>query len=132
MVASTLATFRTGGKIHAGDQRLFKILVTESAFLIWRIRNQRVCAEIPQENWPKRSEIENHWHFVMNRRLQLDITLTHRKWGRKALKKKLVIKMWDRTLQDEHMLPDDWTNSSGVLVGRARRERRRVGPQATP
>lgn len=131
VVASTLATFKNGETLQSGDNRLFGILVTESAFLIWRLRNKRVCDEIPEDKWPESTEIRNAWLYAINRRLRLDVILTHAKWGEKALKRKTVIQTWRGLLQDESNLPKDWTQSSGVLVGRDRQEHRQ-GPDRVP
>jgi hypothetical protein len=39
------------------------------------------------------------------------------KYGKKAIKKGLVLKTWCRVLKNEEKLPRDWTWETGVLVG---------------
>ena len=52
------------------DARLYRILVTETAYLIWKVRCQRV---IEENNIPKsQTEIHNRWVAAINERIQLD------------------------------------------------------------
>ncbi|KAF8193564.1 hypothetical protein K438DRAFT_1507860, partial [Mycena galopus ATCC 62051] len=58
------------GKPDKGLQQLYKILISESAYTIWKIRNDRVISrsgELLDE-----SAIINKWVFNLNRHLQLD------------------------------------------------------------
>ncbi len=76
-----------------GKNRLFTILVSESAHLIWRIRCERV---IQREDDPERrhSEIEttNKWLLSLNNRLKTDIAQTNvTKYGALALAEKTVL-----------------------------------------
>ncbi|KAJ6628183.1 hypothetical protein B0H10DRAFT_1940730 [Mycena sp. CBHHK59/15] len=66
-----LAEFRDDkGKIKCGTQRLYRILVSESAYLIWKLRNNRV---ISHDGAPAtEEEIVNKWKFTINQRLQVD------------------------------------------------------------
>src|SRR6201996_7737815 len=98
------------------DARLYRILVTETAHLIWKIRCQRV---IEENNIPKsQTEIHNRWTAAINERLQLDCLLADPKLGSRALKKEIVLKTWKGLLKDEDRLLSDWTRrSKGVLVG---------------
>ncbi|KAJ7042635.1 hypothetical protein C8F04DRAFT_945833, partial [Mycena alexandri] len=78
----------TTKKKDVGTTRLFRILISESAHLVWRLRNERVI----QEKLPaSQNEIHNRWLGAMNIRLKLDCTLTNaEKYGKRALKKDLV------------------------------------------
>jgi ribonuclease HI len=60
-----LAEFRDDkGKPKRGTQRLYRILMSESAYLIWRLRNNRV---ISRDGVPAtEDEIVNKWKFVIN------------------------------------------------------------------
>lgn len=62
------------------------------------------------------AEIPNRWYSSINERLSLDRSLTNLKYGKKALRKKLVITTWRGILRNEHRLLDDWTETTGVLV----------------
>ncbi|KAJ7853205.1 hypothetical protein B0H13DRAFT_1643113, partial [Mycena leptocephala] len=55
------------GKINRGTQRLYRVLMSESAYLIWKLRNDRV---ISREGEPAtEDEIINKWKFAINQRL---------------------------------------------------------------
>ena len=94
--------------------RLYKILVTESAHLIWRLRNehriQGKAATLPQ--------IKNRWLRIINNHLAIDCAMTNGpKYRKKALKILLVKRTWRKTLKDERVLAKDWPKTVGVLVG---------------
>jgi ribonuclease HI len=113
-----LADFRDdSGKIDRGAQRLYWILMSESAYQIWRLRNERV---IDREGVPaSEEEIMNKFKFAVNQRLQMDKVLANRprKGKRPALAPKLVLETWSKTLDDEQSLPTDWLREPRVLVG---------------
>ncbi|TFY61694.1 hypothetical protein EVJ58_g4350 [Rhodofomes roseus] len=99
-------------------ERLWRILVTESAFLIWKLRCERVISHSDDENWHHTEPaIRTRWTRMVNERLHLDMAMTHRRFGRKALKRSEVLGTWQGTLRDELALPDDWTALNWVLVG---------------
>ncbi|KAJ7020027.1 hypothetical protein C8F04DRAFT_946324, partial [Mycena alexandri] len=105
----------TTKKKDAGTTRLFRILISESAHLVWRLRNERVIKEKPPASL---DEIHNRWLRTMNVRLKLDCALTDAgKYGNRALKKDLVLKTWVKVLKNEVNLPEDWTREAEVLVG---------------
>ncbi|KAJ7191976.1 hypothetical protein GGX14DRAFT_380572, partial [Mycena pura] len=115
-----LAEFRDGGgKIDRGAQRLYRILMSESAYLIWRLRNERV---IDRDGVPaSEEEIINKFKFTINQRLQMDKLLANRprKGKLPALPPKLVLQTWAGILDDlgERQLPADWLREPRVLVG---------------
>lgn len=116
------------GKKRPGSARLFRILVTESAHLIWKIRCERVIQrEGDPSKWHTANEVENRWYAAINGRLRFDQAMTNPIYGRKALKKTVVIRTWQLTLQDERYLPDNWIGKPGVLVGRLTPEQRDNG-----
>ncbi|KAJ7170943.1 hypothetical protein C8R43DRAFT_1150631, partial [Mycena crocata] len=94
---------------------LFRIIVSESAHLIWRLRCERVIQEkAPASN----NEINNRWLKGINNRLRIDCELTNViKYGKRSLKKEIVLKTWCKALKKESELPQDWTRETGVLVG---------------
>ncbi|KAJ7665100.1 hypothetical protein DFH06DRAFT_1041280 [Mycena polygramma] len=106
------------GAIKRGDKgttRLFRIVVSESAHLVWKLRNERV---IQQKDPASLQEIQNRWRKAINNRLSLDCMLTNEsKYAKKAIKKSLVKKTWCKVLKDEDRLPAEWTRETGVLVG---------------
>jgi ribonuclease HI len=115
MACGLIKKGNTPGKTDAGITRLYKIVISESAHLIWRLRNERV---INGKDPPTRTEIRNRWEHCLNIRISVDCLLTNKsKYGTKAVKKSLVIKTWNKILQNEDRLPADWTREDGVLVG---------------
>lgn len=103
------------GRRLTGAERLYRITIAESAYLIWKLRCERV---IGNENRPhSEDEVTNRWAKMINDRLKLDQNMTNPAYGKKALHKRLVIATWRGTLYREEELPYDWTGASGVLVG---------------
>lgn len=131
VLASTLMSPKDGsGRSRPGAARLYKILVTESAFLVWKLRNERVIGGInPRTGQHTTNEVRNRWISAVNTRLRLDIAMTRKQWGQGRIPKTTVLRTWSNTLQDETSLPDDWTtNESEVLVGIRTLERRKGQP----
>ncbi|KAJ7063831.1 hypothetical protein C8F01DRAFT_984090 [Mycena amicta] len=113
ILGSGSARFTRNGRREKGAERLYQILVTESAYLIWLLRNERV---IQNDGAPHtEDEIHNRWISAMNARLKLDCVLTYKKYGKKGLPASVVQGTWKGTLKGE-TLPEDWTGI-GVLVG---------------
>ncbi|KIJ06161.1 hypothetical protein PAXINDRAFT_92421 [Paxillus involutus ATCC 200175] len=102
-----------------GKSRLFTILMSESAHLIWKLRCERaIKLEGDTSKFHTREEIQNRWIFAMNSRLKMDMLLTDRaRYGKKAIPQKTVLQTWSGVLLDEDNLPDNWIWQSGVLVG---------------
>ncbi|KAJ7323926.1 hypothetical protein DFH08DRAFT_711569 [Mycena albidolilacea] len=113
-----LAEFRDEkNKLKHGTQRLYRILISESAYLIWRLRNDRV---ISRDGEPTtEDEIVNKWKYAINQRLQVDKILANRptKGKRPTLAPQLVLATWSDTLDNEQSLPADWLREPRVLVG---------------
>ncbi|KAJ7203279.1 hypothetical protein GGX14DRAFT_535913 [Mycena pura] len=122
-----LAEFRDSrGKIDRGAQRLYRVLISESAYLIWRLRNERV---IDRDGEPaSEEEIVNKFKFTINQRLQMDRLLANRPRRGKLpkLPPKLVLATWSGIMDNEHSLPTDWLGEPRVLVGN------RAFPPRTP
>lgn len=106
------------GKIHKGPSRLYRILVSEAAHQIWKLRNARVIDSDNNEQ-PSIDEIRNKWLKAINDRLAMDCKMTNKKkYGKKAIKEKLVQDTWRGVLKNENYLPHDWTKGRvEVLVG---------------
>ncbi|KAJ7054188.1 hypothetical protein C8F01DRAFT_995694, partial [Mycena amicta] len=107
------------GKELKGSSRLYKILLSESVFLIWKIR----CEVVTQDDGVPKDEakIHNRWLAIINERLEMDKSLTNqRRFGKiHSIHPCLVLDTWRDTLADETQLPDDWIRQDGVLVGMA-------------
>ncbi|KAJ7429747.1 hypothetical protein B0H11DRAFT_2211913 [Mycena galericulata] len=110
-----LAQFKNRkGKIMDEARRLFMILVSESAYMIWKIRNERVIGG----NQHSKIEIRNRWVSCINMRLKMDQLLTDTsRYGNRALNIRQVLRTWDGVLMDNNNLPENWIRQSGVLVG---------------
>ncbi|KAL6303159.1 hypothetical protein BKA93DRAFT_818149 [Sparassis latifolia] len=114
----TVAFRSEQGKIRLGATRLYRILMSEAAYLIWKLRcEQRISKEDDKSQWHAPAEITNRWKYAINKRLQLDCAMTRTHFGAKALPKQLVLQTWSGTLDHEDQLPDDWTLHNKVLVG---------------
>ncbi|KIY52034.1 hypothetical protein FISHEDRAFT_35985 [Fistulina hepatica ATCC 64428] len=110
-----------------GGARLFLIIISETAHLIWRLRcERRIRFEDNQAKWHSNVEIHNRWLTGINNRLALDRVMTNRlKYGRKALDPKKILKTWGGTLKKEKNLPDDWIVGPEVLVDISAKKRPR-------
>lgn len=103
-----LANFTHDGKPNTGKNRLYKIIISESAYLIWKLRGKTHSI----------AEIHNRWVGTMNQRLAMDCILTNKNaYGKKALKGKTVTQTWSNCILNEKDLPQDWYRTKGVLVG---------------
>ncbi|KAJ7923120.1 ribonuclease H-like protein [Mycena leptocephala] len=104
ILGSGLAVFKDdAGKPQPALARLYKILMTELAHVIWKLRCDSVIG---------RGGIPPSTH-------EIDMNLTNRaKYGKQhALSPALVLDTWRGTLLDEGTLPADWLREPGVLVG---------------
>ncbi|CAK5280006.1 unnamed protein product [Mycena citricolor] len=114
----TIGKIMACGAIQQEDaslSRLFRIIISESAHLIWRIRCERV---IQEKDNASTTEVESRWKKTINTRLLIDCKMTNAaRYGKRSLKPSLVKKTWAKTLKNEVNLPDDWTKGGGVLVG---------------
>ncbi|KAJ6536923.1 hypothetical protein B0H19DRAFT_867426, partial [Mycena capillaripes] len=93
------------------------ILITESIYLIWKLR----CECVIQRNGepPTANEVHNRWVYTINERLEIDRNLTNGiKFGQQySLPRHIVLDTWRGTLLDERDLPKDWLKATEVLVG---------------
>lgn len=129
IIACTLASFKSPeGKILAGANRLYRIIISESAHLIWKMRNKKLFDPPKSEDEkPTEAEIQNKWLKAINMRLKLDMAMTKEKYGTKALKRRLVLQTWRGTIYNKENLPPDWTQKTGVIVGIEHLERAQLG-----
>ncbi|KAK0443025.1 uncharacterized protein EV420DRAFT_1622933 [Desarmillaria tabescens] len=106
---------RRNGKCDSGKERFYRIIISSSVQVIWNARCERV---IGRQNSPfTPDQIRNRWLKKINKQLELDRLMTYKHFGKKALPKDIVLRTWAGSLQNEHQLPSDWTEASGVLVG---------------
>ncbi len=122
ILGATAVTYkgRVTDETQAGAlDRFFRIVVTESAYLIWKIRCERTIdrKETP-ERWHSRKEAREKWYYTLNKRLMLDRTLTSNRFGRKAVSAEAVTKTWEGILNVERNEQEHWLKLKGVLVGR--------------
>ncbi|KAJ6541601.1 hypothetical protein B0H19DRAFT_958216, partial [Mycena capillaripes] len=112
------------GNFLPGTLRLYRILISESIFLIWKARNDIV---IQGGGKPLSSaEIHNRWVFRINQCLGRDCTLSNQvRYDKQiSVKPTLVLQTWRLTLQDEDKLPENWLRVPKILVG--------IGPLSPP
>ncbi|KAJ7852655.1 hypothetical protein B0H14DRAFT_2354714, partial [Mycena olivaceomarginata] len=115
ILGSALCEFKnTHGRRMREASRLFTILVTESAHLIWKLRCDRVLSNKQLSTL----QIHNKWVTLINSRLRFDQLLTDTsRYGNRALNAKMILRTWDGVLMDNLNLPENWIWQSGVLMG---------------
>ncbi|KAJ6554635.1 hypothetical protein B0H19DRAFT_1210904 [Mycena capillaripes] len=102
IMGCSLTNFKDSkGKNLPQANRLFKIIASESAFLIWKIR----CERVTSGKFQSIEQIHNRWVATLNKRLKIDQLLTDRsRYGSRALDIKTMLKTWD----------ENWIWQSGV------------------
>ncbi|EIW54950.1 RnaseH-domain-containing protein [Trametes versicolor FP-101664 SS1] len=115
-----VAALTAEGAARPGATRLARIILTETAYLIWVLRCDRVVGgRVPLPLREEEGYVENRWMRVITGRLNTDCTLASKRVaGKWAVPPSTVLKTWEKTLHEEDRLPSDWTKSPGVLVGR--------------
>lgn len=95
-------------------ENLWKILATESAYLVWKLRCERVIQNDGEEFTER--EVCNRWYAALNRRLALDRSSTSASLGKQALKWDEVEGIWEPIL-DRTVSPPTHRGDSEVLAG---------------
>ncbi|KAJ6536993.1 hypothetical protein B0H19DRAFT_962784 [Mycena capillaripes] len=126
-----LASFESEKKSKpSGVNRLFRIVISESAYLIWKFRCERVIGRDGESH--SDAEIHNRWVHTLNERLEIDQSMAcdyHQ--DKKLVLPSLVLQTWSRTLLSEERLPKDWLREPKVLVGIVpKRSQRSLSPVA--
>ncbi|EIN11218.1 hypothetical protein PUNSTDRAFT_62851 [Punctularia strigosozonata HHB-11173 SS5] len=98
--------------LRTNRSRLMKILISESAHLIWTLR----CERTIQDRTHSGETIRRRWELAIQRRLESDHTMACRT-VRTASHARKVQGTWDGMLANEQALPDDWAKRREVLVG---------------
>ncbi|KAJ7714014.1 ribonuclease H-like protein [Mycena metata] len=111
--------------------RLYRILITESMYLIWKLRCECVIGRSGEP--PAENEIHNRWVRTINERLEIDISLTNEmKFGKQySLKPAVVLETWRGTLENEGNMPRNWLRQPEVLVGIASKGSQRPLPPSS-
>ncbi|KAH9834580.1 uncharacterized protein C8Q71DRAFT_711257 [Rhodofomes roseus] len=105
-------------KRKESSARLWRIIIPETAHLIWKLRCERVIGHADEDGWEhSRREIIRRWYATINRRLQIDMIATNKRFGHLAKNRALVWSTWTGTIGDELGLQEDWTRVPRVLVG---------------
>jgi ribonuclease HI/exonuclease III len=94
-----------------GNERLWRIIASESVYLIWKVWCKR---KIGGEHMSTIA-IKNLWLHTINSRLRMDCRLTAPYYGKKGISKSALERTWIGVLRDNDS-PLDW-KSRGVLVG---------------
>ncbi|KAJ7743800.1 hypothetical protein B0H16DRAFT_1322558, partial [Mycena metata] len=104
-------------KKPSGLNRLYRLLISESSYLIWKLRNESVISNDGAE--PSTSEVRNRWIYTMNDRLETDIFLANPMTlkDRAHIAPALVLQTWHKTLLEGDKLPQNWLREPRVLVG---------------
>ncbi|KAH9850520.1 hypothetical protein C2E23DRAFT_735008 [Lenzites betulinus] len=115
----SLELSRDDGGISHSRTRLARIVLSETAHMVWKMRCERVIGwDGEQERTHPEALIRNKWYAAINERLRLDIERTKKRWKKRRIPPTTVLETWRGTLHDEKSLPEDWTGTSGVLVGK--------------
>lgn len=117
IIRCTMAEFKTSeGASLPGNNRLFKTLISEATQLIWDLRNNRVCNEIAETDWPTETIIKAKWRYRINERFKLDRASTNKKLGPAATDRSVILKTWSGVIFDELAHDIDWIDERGVVV----------------
>lgn len=114
ILGTTTITLKDGrGKVSEGRSRLFQMILSESAYLIWLLRCEwRIGREADPFQLHHKAEVEARWRKIMTKRLRMDWALTNVKaLGKKALRKSEVNRTW--------YMVQDCSNGSGYTLLRA-------------
>ena len=120
-----LAMYRTNeGRPDAAKNRLYRVLVTEAAHLIWVLRcERRIKGGDDPGNYHTEAAMSRRWHRRMNERMQIDCLLTNAfLYEGRALKTRTVYNTWEKCSTNTEDLHREWCRHPGVLVGRPPRQ----------
>ncbi|KIY48503.1 hypothetical protein FISHEDRAFT_43017, partial [Fistulina hepatica ATCC 64428] len=108
MAIALLADQGNNNGSKAGNERLLKIIVAESVYLIWVLRCERQIEFADDKaKWRQDDYIRNLWVLAINARLSVDKLSTNRiKFGKAALREEVVLETWSGVLLNEDALPD--------------------------
>ncbi|KIJ25728.1 hypothetical protein M422DRAFT_193138 [Sphaerobolus stellatus SS14] len=103
----------------AGLNRLFLIIVSKSAYLIWKIRCEwKIKHEGRLNKCPSIPEVTAKWRSAMSKRIQFEIIASDSgRFKRTAIPVQLVKQTWGRLLKTEHLRGLKMRDITGFLVG---------------
>ncbi|EPS92509.1 hypothetical protein FOMPIDRAFT_8547, partial [Fomitopsis schrenkii] len=86
----------------AHHARLWRILISESAYIIWRLRCTRVIEHEGQDNWEHSEKaITTLWLTTLNKRVRQDAAGTSGNFGGLAPRKELASDTWADVIENE-------------------------------
>ena len=100
------------GKYLKGKSQLRHILISESAHLIWKLRNDQII----NGNQLTPLEVQNKWRNTINARLEIDCLSINPSFKSRSNKAQIIKQTWRRVINHKEDLPREWTKKSGVLV----------------
>ncbi|EMD32472.1 hypothetical protein CERSUDRAFT_23064, partial [Gelatoporia subvermispora B] len=89
------------GKPKPGRTRLWKILVSESAFLIWKTRNRQLFDASPCPRASLPTLLHSSWTRAVDNRLAIDQVLTKSSFKHRKLTRTLVLETWSGILESD-------------------------------
>ena len=98
-----------------GLNRLWVIIMSESARFIWAIRCERVIRNENREFATE--EVERRWYAAIENRLTDDRHSTCKSLEKRALDPGVVNATWKPVIEGYQSLPPAWVGDTGVLVG---------------
>ena len=116
----TEAVTITGPVTKPANARLWRILISESTHLIWRLQCEHVIGHEDTAGWTHSEKaVTTKWINMMNSRMRQDIAATNPRFGRQALHARIVQETWEDLVLPP---PDHWRGKwvdrvDRVLVG---------------
>ena len=102
----------------AGATRLWRILISESTYLIWKLRCERVIGHADESDWRHTTkEIEARWVIAINHHLALDCAMSRPRPPQSTIPVEMVRRTWDTVIDKPRECPHDWHLKRWVLVG---------------
>ncbi|EFI26593.1 hypothetical protein CC1G_15807 [Coprinopsis cinerea okayama7 len=108
------------GKTNKGLTGLFRIIVSESTYLIWLTRCEwRIGREGDAAKLHPKKEIENKWRYAINNRIRQDWAQANKYlFHKKAISHDLVKRTWEKVAEHPENPEDDrdpakWTKNMG-------------------
>ncbi|TRM66514.1 hypothetical protein BD626DRAFT_451541 [Schizophyllum amplum] len=108
------------GKSRLGDNRFYRILISEGAYMVWLVRNERVVQnENDKTKYAAPAALKERLRAQLRRRHTIDKTMTDkRQFGVKAILQATVDDTWHHTdLERTAHPPNDVPQQARVLSG---------------
>lgn len=103
------------GERQTEKEKLWMTLCSESTYLVWKLRCERVIRNEGAQFTPQ--EVKQRWYATINRRLTLDRTVARVSKRKRTKKISEVQNVWSPVLANVNALPMNWVVNSEVLVG---------------